>query len=120
MQTDPDYETVMNALFEEAGRYMHRLGETFTTYAYIRQAARDQQWAYIHLLHHHIAEKDPFAAVTAAIETHLKTLAPNFGYIAAEEATLDTDMFGKLQKVTVYRRVSDVVSANPPQNAADS
>ena len=120
MQTDADYEMVMNALFEQAGRYMSRLGETFTSYAYIRQAARDQQWAYIHLLHHHVAEKDPFAAATYAIETQLKTLAPNFGYVAAEELTLDTDMFGKLQKVTLYRRVSDVVSANSPKNAPDS
>jgi hypothetical protein len=114
MQSDPDYDMVMNALFEQAGRYLNKLGETFTTYAYIRLAAKDQQWAYINLLRYHISDKDPFAAANTAIETQLKQIAPNLGYIAAEEATLDTDMFGKLQKVALYRRVSDVIAANLP------
>ena len=104
-----DQETQLDTLFKDAPSAMKKLGETFTAAAFIRMVAKNQQAAYIHLLTHYVDDKDPFIAAHNAIETRLNEIAPQSGYLPAEEKTLDTDLFGKLQKVTLYRRVGDAV-----------
>ncbi len=107
-----DHETCLNQLFVNAGQIMDKLGDTFTTYAFIRLLAQREQAVYITLLMQYVEEKKPFIAANNAIETRLQEVAPHYGYLRAEERTLDTDIFGKLQKVALYRRVSDLVASD--------
>ncbi|MEQ8674067.1 MAG: hypothetical protein RLP44_24500 [Aggregatilineales bacterium] len=108
----PDQETPLNLLFKDALRVMEKLGDTFTAASFIRMVARNDQAAYIHLLTEYVDDKQPFIAANTAIENRLNEVAPGCGYLPAEEKTLDTDLFGKLQKVVLYRRVSDVVQSD--------
>lgn len=107
-----DQETQLNLLFKDANHVMEKLGDTFTAASFIRVIAKNDQTAYIHLLTHYVDDKQPFLAANTAIETRLSEVAPHCGYLPAEEKTLDTDLFGKLQKVVLYRRVSDVVQSD--------
>ncbi len=96
-------DDLLDAFFVDADKVIRALGETFTAHAFVRKVAQKQEQVYVDLLYAHRDENSPFMATHQAIDTRLKSLTPRLNIYPMEEATLDTDMFGKVAKSTLYQ-----------------
>lgn len=97
---------LLDAFFVDAEKVIRALGDTFTAHAFVRKVAQKREQIYVDLLHAHRDESSPFIATHQAIDSRLKSLTPQFDIYPMEEATLDTDMFGKVAKSTLYQRLA--------------
>jgi hypothetical protein len=99
-------DALLDQFFSNADAVIEALGEIFTAHAFIRTVALKKQQVYVDLLALHRDEKSPFEATYRTIDARLRTITPASAVYPMEEATLDTDMFGKVTKSTLYQRLT--------------
>lgn len=100
-------DNLLDQFFTNAESIIQSLGEIFTAHAFIRKVALKKQQIYVDLLALHREEKSPFDATYRTIDSRLKTITPQYNIHPMEEATLDTDTFGKVTKSTLYQQITD-------------